>query len=251
MNGAPDVLSERAGGRAKKEILEIIESLAVAIFLALLIRAFVIQAFSIPSGSMENTLQVHDMLLANKFIYRFRKPAPGEVIIFKFPKSIELKENFNFYLFALPMPDSVRKNDMDAKHQYFNLPGMKFHYPTFFYTWKDFIKRVVAVEGERVEIHDGKVLVNGAERNEPYIKEAPNYSFPDESNPAVFVRGCDVKWPEGGRGAIQVPKGCVFVLGDNRNNSEDGHVWGFLPLKYVRGKALVIYWPPRRMGIIR
>lgn len=251
MNGNPEVLSGRIGGRAKKEVLEIIESLAVAIFLALLIRAFVIQAFSIPSGSMENTLQVHDMLLANKFIYRFRTPRPGDVIIFKFPKSIELKQSFNFFLFSVPMPEFVRKNEMDPENQYFNLGAAKAHYPTFFYTWKDFIKRVVAVEGDNVEIKNNKVFVNGVPKSEPYIKEPPNYVFPGESNPNVFVRGCDVKWPKGGRGGIRVPEGCVFALGDNRNNSEDGHVWGFLPLHYVRGKALVIYWPPSRMGVIR
>lgn len=224
MNGKQDALGrEGVSDRAKKEVLEIIESLVVAVFLALLIRAFVIQAFSIPSGSMEPTLQVHDMLLANKFIYRFRNPRPGEVVIFKYPYEIVDKRELNFYLFTIPIPEFITNKDE------FNFYLFKFHKPSFLYTWKDFIKRVVATEGDLVEIKEHKVFVNHIPRNEPYIKESPDYQW----------------------GPKQVPKGNIFVLGDNRNNSQDGHVWNFLPLKYVRGRALLIYWPPHRMGRIR
>lgn len=223
MNGEPAVMREGVTDRAKKEVLEIVESLVVAIFLALLIRAFVIQAFSIPSGSMEPTLQVHDMLLANKFIYRLKSPQRGDVVIFKYPYEIVPKRILNFYLFAFPLPEFISENDE------FHLGFVNAHKPTFLYTWKDFIKRVVASEGQSVEIKEGKVFVNGKPLKEPYIKEEPAYTW----------------------GPKRVPKNNILVFGDNRNNSQDGHVWGFLPLKYVRGKALLIYWPPRRMGWIR
>lgn len=223
MNGESAVSGENVADKAKKEILEIVESLVVAIFLALLIRAFVIQAFSIPSGSMEPTLQVHDMLLANKFIFRFKKPHRGDVVIFKYPYEIVPKRELNFYLFTLPLPEALAENDD------LHVPMIPFHKPTFLYTWKDFIKRVVATEGETVEIKDGKVFVDNTPLKEPYIKEQPAYTW----------------------GPKRVPKGNILVLGDNRNNSQDGHVWNFLPLKYIRGKALLIYWPPGRMGWIR
>lgn len=223
MNGEPAVIREGVTDRAKKEVLEIVESLVVAIFLALLIRAFVIQAFSIPSGSMEPTLQVHDMLLANKFIYRIKSPQRGDVVIFKYPYEIVPKRILNFHLFAFPLPEFISENDE------FHLGFVNVYKPTFLYTWKDFIKRVVASEGQSVEIKEGKVFVNGKPLKEPYIKEEPAYTW----------------------GPKTVPKNNILVFGDNRNNSQDGHVWGFLPLKYVRGKALLIYWPPRRMGLIR
>lgn len=96
-------------------------------------------------------------------------------------------------------------------------------------TSRDFIKRVIALEGETVEIKNSCVYVNGRRLNEPYLPKElmPNY------------------------GPFTVPKGCYFVMGDNRNNSEDSRVWGALASKYLVGKALVIYWPPGRVGLIR
>lgn len=94
---------------------------------------------------------------------------------------------------------------------------------------KDFIKRVVAVGGDEIEVKEGKVFVNGAPREEPYIAEPPRYDMDK----------------------LKVPLGDLFVMGDNRNNSDDSHCWGFLPEKNVVGKAFLIFWPPGRIRLLK
>lgn len=97
-----------------------------------------------------------------------------------------------------------------------------------------FIKRVVGLPGDKIRIQDGKVLINGAALTEPYIAEAPMYMEPD--------------WEGLGMGEGTVPKGMVFVMGDNRNNSQDSHVWGALPIKNIIGQTVFRFWPPTRLG---
>lgn len=94
---------------------------------------------------------------------------------------------------------------------------------------KDFIKRVVAKENDEVEVKDGKLFINDVPQEEPYINEAPGYVMEKR----------------------KVPEGHLFVMGDNRNNSDDSHIWGFLPKRNVVGKAFVIFWPPQRIRILR
>lgn len=176
-----------------RAIGELIESALVALVLVFgLIRPLVVQAFFIPSESMVPTLRIGDRLLVNKFLYRFRAPRRGDVIVFIAPPSAE-------------------------------------QFPTDRGP-EDFIKRVVAVEGDLVEIYNHHVYVNNRMVDEPYIAESPDYAI----------------YPP-----IEVPKGQLFVLGDNRNHSNDSHVWGFLERNRVVGKAMVIFWPPARAGIIR
>lgn len=216
----------------KKEIKETINSLVIALILALIIRAYVVQAFSIPSGSMESTLQIGDHLLAEKITYKIREPKRKEIIIFKFPPSIEKRKFFDLYFFKIPLPKSLVDKIPEpeiAEKKKINLYLFKMQYPQFLYVWRDFIKRVIAIEGDKIEIKNGTVYVNDKSLNEPYILEKPDYEY----------------------GPKKVPKNCLFVLGDNRNNSEDSHVWDFLNKKYLRGKALVIYWPIRRIGLIK
>lgn len=208
----------------KSGIKDIVQSLLVAFILALIVRAYLVQAFSIPSESMLPTLKVGDMLLADKIIFKFRKPHRGEIIIFKYPYSIYKKYYLiNFFSLKVKVPDFIRKK------KYFNFVFFKIKYPSFLYGWKDYIKRVVAVEGDKIFITKGKVFLNDKEITEPYIAEKPMYSY----------------------GPKIVPKNCVLVLGDNRNNSQDGHIWGFLNLKYLRANPLFIYWPPQRIGLVK
>ncbi|MFP4351047.1 MAG: signal peptidase I [Thermodesulfobacteriota bacterium] len=182
---------------AKKGALrENIEAIAVAIVLALFIRAFVVQAFKIPSGSMQDTLLIGDHILVNKFIYGVKipftrqtlipitDPERGDIIVFKFPED----------------PD------------------------------KDFIKRVVGIEGDVIEIQDKTLFVNG----EP--ADYPQAIFKDERVLPGVVQTRDNLEP------VTVPPGHVFVMGDNRDHSYDSRFWGFVDLDAVKGKAFIIYW---------
>ena len=182
---------------------EYLESVVVAVILALFIRTFAVQAFKIPTGSMETNLLIGDHLLVNKVVYspslgplesRLLPKKPirrGDVVVFKFPED-----------------------------------------PT-----RDFIKRVIGLPGEAVEIRDKTVYIDGNPLSEPYVRflEPPLR----REDPEYGLR------PEGGRGnwgPETVPAGKLFVLGDNRDNSRDSRFWGFLPVDQVKGRALIVYW---------
>ena len=180
---------------AKETAKEWTKSIIFALILALATRATVVQAFRIPSGSMEDTLLIGDFLLVNKFIYGAKIP---------------------FTNIRLPEIRKPKRGDI-----------IVFRHPT---EGKDFIKRCIGVPGDTIEIRNDVVYVNGEPLDEPYktIKGAPNVS----SN----------------FGPIVVPEGHLFVLGDNRRNSFDSRAWGPLDMRYVKGKAMVIYfsWDKRR-----
>jgi len=187
----------------KSTLREYFESIVIAVILALFIRTFVVQAFKIPTGSMEENLLIGDHLLVNKFIFgpsasaveRALLPmAPlkrGEVVVFKYPEE----------------PD------------------------------RDFIKRVIGLPGETVELREKKVYINGTPLNEPYV----HFLAPPRTGGPEFneVTSFDVRERYG---PVTVPPNQYFVMGDNRDNSQDSRYWGFLPRDLVKGKALVIYW---------
>lgn len=181
----------------KKHILrEYAEAILVAVILALFIRTFVVQAFKIPSGSMKPTLLVGDHILVNKFIYGVRIPFLNKTLI-----PVKDPERGDIVVFKFPE---------DPK--------------------KDFIKRVIAVEGDTVEIRNKKVYINSQ------IAEDSHGNFLD---PHII--------PGGGRprdnvGPVSVPADSLFVMGDNRDHSYDSRFWGFVKLSAVKGKAFVIYW---------
>ena len=195
--------------KAKSTIRETVEVLVTAFLLAMFIRAFFIQAFYIPSSSMEPTLKIGDRLFVARFIYWFVKPERGNIIVFRYPGSPE-KSYF------------IRKIAPTVSILTFGRLDLDPH--------KDYIKRVIAKEGETVRIEGGAVYVNGQPLEEPYIKEK--------------------MWQEE-YGPLKVPSRCLFMLGDNRNKSKDSRYWGFLPLEKVEGKALFIFWPPWRIRIIK
>jgi len=180
----------------KKIFKEYVEPIAIAILIALVIRTFVVQAFKIPSSSMEPTLQVGDHLLVNKFIYgikfpfietkyfQFRKPQRGDIIVFIYPKDRS----------------------------------------------KDFIKRVIGTEGEKVEIVHNKIYIN----HQPI--EDPWGHYDERSASTRYLQ------PMERFGPVTVPVNSVFVLGDNRDNSQDSRFWGFVNVNEVKGKALIIYF---------
>jgi signal peptidase I len=190
-------------GEFKKSTLrEYFESIVIAVVLALFIRTFVVQAFKIPTGSMEENLLIGDHLLVNKFVFgptatpleRTLLPVAeikrGEVIVFKYPEE----------------PD------------------------------RDFIKRVIGLPGEKVELREKRVYVNDKPLDEPYV----HFLQPPGQNSEFHeVTSFDVRERYG---PVTVPPNHYFVMGDNRDNSQDSRYWGFLPRELVKGKALVIYW---------
>ncbi|HEU5299889.1 MAG TPA: signal peptidase I [bacterium] len=173
----------------RTSVVETLDASIFAALLSLLIITFIVQAFWIPSGSMEPTLQVDDRILVGKFSYRLGKIERGDVIVFHYPLN----------------------------------PG------------KDFVKRVVALAGETVELREGVVLIDGTPIEELYPTAL-----------AGGDRACTSNY-----GPQKIPEGQLFVLGDNRCNSEDSRFFGFVPLQNVVGKALFVYWPPTRLGIVR
>lgn len=176
--------------KVKSGLRENIEAILVAVLLALLIRTFVVQAFKIPSGSMIPTLRIGDHILVNKFVYGIDIP-----------------------LLNIPVYSGHEPKRGDI---------VVFKYPED--PKKDFIKRVIGVEGDIVSMQGKNVYVNGALQSEDY---------------AVYM---DRGVRRGIMPPIQVPPGKLFVMGDNRDNSHDSRFWGFVDLQAVRGKAFIIYW---------
>jgi signal peptidase I len=166
------------GKEFRKAAFEFAKTLVIAFLLAHFIMVSVAQAFQVEQYSMEPNLLPRDRVLVNKFIYHFRPPSAGQIIVLH------------------PPSDSAR----------------------------NYIKRVVAVPGQTVRIHDGRVYINERALREPYLRVTTNGDY----------------------GPQVVPPQDVFVLGDNRGNSEDSRAFGFVPIHNIVGEAVVIYWPPQR-----
>ena len=160
-----------------EEIKDWVVSIAIAVVLAFFIRYFIVELYLVDGPSMRPTLQSAERLVVNKFIYRFRAPERGEILVFRYPRD-----------------------------------------PS-----RDFIKRVIAIPGDTIEICDGRVYVNSALLNEPYILSKTRGNYP----------------------LATVPEGHIFVMGDNRNNSEDSRFAdvGFVPFDLIKGKAMLVFWP--------
>ena len=184
-----------------KKLMHYLEIAADTLFFVFFVQAFVVQAFVVPTSSMEETLLIGDHVLVNKMYYaptatkleRFILPVGelkrGDIVVFKFPQD-----------------------------------------PRF-----DFVKRAIGLPGDVIEIRDKVLFVNGKAVDEPYVIHRDynvyNYenSFPELARRDNF-------------GPVKVPEGYIFVLGDNRDNSNDSRFWGFLPIENLRGRPWVIYW---------
>ena len=184
----------------KSVVREYAESLIIAVVLALFVRTWVFQAFKIPTGSMENNLLIGDHLLVNKFIFGPTPLAIGRAV--------------------LPVRP-IRRGDI-----------VVFKYPDE--PERDFIKRVIGLPGDTIELKNKKVHINGQPLEEPYVHflTAPSNDYQEVTSYDVRERF----------GPVTVPADQYFVMGDNRDNSQDSRYWGFLPRGHVKGKALLIYW---------
>lgn len=169
--------------KIKAWIWDWVETIVVALIFALLIRAFIIQIFWIPSSSMEPTLNIQDRIVVNKFIYHFKPPERFDIIVFRYPGE-----------------------------------GPK----------KDFVKRIIGLPGETLEIKGGEVYINN------------NLLMEDHSMNADFSY----------YGPIKVPEGSYFCMGDNRPRSADSRVWGYVPHKNIHGPAFLKIWPIWEVGLI-
>jgi signal peptidase I len=183
----------------KSTLREYTESIVIAVILALFVRTWVVQAFKIPTGSMENNLLIGDHLLVNKFIFGPTATSIGRTL--------------------LPVRD-IRRGDV-----------IVFKYPDE--PDRDFIKRVIGLPGETLELRAKKVYIDGQPLDEPYVH------FLEPASDSQETTSFDVRERYG---PVRVPEGQYFVMGDNRDNSQDSRYWGFLPRNYVKGRALMIYW---------
>jgi signal peptidase I len=204
-------------GYRKSTAREYFESICVAVILALFVRTFIVQAFKIPTGSMENNLLIGDHLLVNKFVFAPTKSALEQML--------------------LPI-DPIRRGDI-----------IVFKYPE--QPDRDFIKRVIGLPGETIELRNKKVYIDGKPIDEPYV----HYIFPpdDAETSAPDLPDFDVTRSYG---PVTVPERHYFMMGDNRDNSQDSRYWGFMPVEYVKGKALFVYFsfgdgPPGLAGLLR
>lgn len=168
-------------------VIEIVVIVAIAIGLATLVTHFVIQPYEIPSGSMEDTIEIGDRVFSEKVTYAFGEPKRGDIITFTDPAD----------------PDRI------------------------------LIKRVVATEGQTVELRNGLVYVDGAPLNEPYTLDRPSEDL-----------NSGITYP------YTVPDGYVWVMGDNRTNSADSRAFGAVPVDSITGRAIFTYWPLNRMGFL-
>jgi signal peptidase I len=190
---SPEALVAPPVTRAKSTVREYAEALLVALLMALVIRTFVVQAFKIPSGSMLPTLQIGDHILVNKFIYGPRLEVPLT----------------QWSLGQLPGFRQPRVGDV-----------VVFIYPKE--RDKDFIKRIVAVAGQTIEVHGTTMTIDGKPVEDPHA----HYSKRDHVD----------------FGPYTVPEGHVFAMGDNRDESYDSRFWGPVPIQDIKGLAMVIYW---------
>jgi signal peptidase I len=212
-NGGTPAAPGKPARKGRGGLRETVVLLAVALVLALLIKAFLVQAFYIPSASMEPTLRDGDRVLVNELAYRSSIPTRGDVIVFRSP---------------------TEKGDSNPAAAFWHwlTAGMGFGSGGR----TDYIKRVIGLPGDLVEINSGIVFVNGDRLEEPYlspVKDTSSY------------------------GPYRVPQGFLFVMGDNRADSGDSR-WlpgsgglGYIPIDHVIGRAFVKVWPPSRVGWLR
>jgi signal peptidase I len=197
----------------RSTLFEFVFLIAFAALLAIGVQAYAVKPYRIPSASMEPTLAVGQRVLVDRFTHRLgADPHAGDIVVFHPPAAADSQR--------CGVPGQGEGTAFPCSHP---LPGE---------SGQTFIKRVVGVGGDLIAIVRGRVIRNGVQAREPYIADCGG--------------GSDCTFPH----AITVPKGYVFLMGDNRGQSDDSRFWGPVPVKWVIGKALVTYWPPGRIGTL-
>jgi signal peptidase I len=197
---------------------------AMAIGLALLIQAFVVKPYQIPSASMEPTLDVGQRVLVNRVNYHFSDPDRGDIVVFHPPLGAESGKRC--------AAESANDGDSDGDEGTYNPSTQACPAPTPETADTNFIKRVVAIPGDRLRIENGHPVVNGEPQEEDFTRECNGGN------------GCNL--PE----EIVIPPDHYFMMGDNRGASDDSRFWGPVPREDIIGQAFFTYWPPDRIGIL-
>jgi len=190
-------------------LLELGLIVATALALALGIQAFLVKPYRIPSESMVPTLKIGQRVLVNRVGTHFSDPKIGTILVFHPPKGAD-------------------DNRCGRPQE----PGQACSFPTKGRSDQNFIKRVVAGPGDRIQIANGHVVLNGKRQSDSYTR------------PCQSPDGCD--FPK----EIRIPKGYYFMMGDNRGSSDDSRFWGPVPKKWIIGGAFATYWPPDRIGTL-
>jgi signal peptidase I len=239
-----------------KQLINFLKSWLPVIIAVLLLRSFVVEAFMVPTPSMEDTIMVGDFLLVNKFIFGIKLPFTNKTLIpVKTPRRGEIIV-FRYHLDPeMPVPEENFVRIFPK-----NLPLLPVYWnkKTNFFSWyvpRNFVKRCIAVAGDTVQIINKKVYINGKLQAEPYVQFTDRRVFPSINLPLQeyqqewekgrFLERADGFYARDNFGPIVVPKGTIFALGDNRDNSSDSRFFGPIPIDYVKGKPMVIYFSSR------
>jgi signal peptidase I len=197
-------------------IVELVVIVAVALGLALAIQAFVVKPYRIPSGSMLPTLHINQRILVDRIGNDFSSPHLGDIVVFHPPG--------NYAAGCADPSEGQNESGQDAARPC----GMAQSRPSS----DTFVKRVVGLPGDRISLVDGHVIRNGVREKDSYIE------------PCDGASACNFP------GAITIPRGDYYMLGDNRPDSEDSRFWGPVPKSWIIGEAFVTYWPPDRIGFL-
>ncbi|HEX5146242.1 MAG TPA: signal peptidase I [Conexibacter sp.] len=207
------VTDTRSAQKKRNPVVEIVMIVVAALLIAYVVQLVLVKTYKIPSGSMEPTLDIGQRVLVNRIGMRFGDPSVGDIVVFHPPAGAD------------PQPP-VCGNATEGLGS-----SRACSTPTPQRSSQTFIKRVVGVGGDRIQIRDGHVYRNGR-------READSFT-----NPCGDGEGCTFS------GTITVPDGSFFMMGDNRGQSDDSRFWGPVPKKWVIGTMIATYWPPKRIGV--
>jgi signal peptidase I len=205
----------RSAKKARNPIVEIVTILVAAVAIAFVVQLVLVKTYRIPSGSMEPTLDIGQRVLVNRIAMRFSDPSVGDIVVFHPPTGAD----------SQPPVCGAANEGLGSSRACSTATGER--------SEQTFIKRVVGVGGDRIQIRDGHVIRN------------------DRRDPDAFIKACDRSAGQGCsfEGTITVPDGSFFLMGDNRGESADSRFWGPVPKDWIIGTTIGTYWPPDRIGL--
>ena len=203
----------RSVEKKRNPVVEIVTIVVAALLIAFVVQLLLVKTYRIPSGSMEPTLDIGQRVLVNRIGMRFGDPSVGDIVVFHPAKGADTQ----------PPVCGVPTEGLGSTRACST--------PTSQRSDQTFIKRVVGVGGDRIQIRDGHVIRNGRRQPDAFTK------------PCGDGQGCTF------RGTITVPEGSFFMMGDNRGESDDSRFWGPVPKSWLIGTTIATYWPPKRIGV--